>query len=789
MKTRTLRLTLSLAVFFSWQIPSQAQFTISSRSQRGQPGTRMMKTQTDIPGGAVSGVWTREGSPYYVNGSVTVPNDSTLTIEPGVEVVLMGHYKLNVEGRLLAVGTQEDSIRFSAADTLDGWHSIRFQGTAATNDTSKIVYCVLRNGKANTGTGFDRCGGAMLIAYFDKVLVSNCLFDSNVQNDEKEVGNLRNAGAAIWVYQASPVITHSTFTRNRGSRDCSIVCNTSPGAIVSHNIFTKNTGGLVGPLVAVLGRKGDSIGDGSSSPIFTGNIIFDNVGGSGSGGISVEFGASPWIENNIIFHNKAPVGGGIMCFTNAHPVLVNNMIVFNNASNIGGGVASVAGSNPILINNILYGNRAGGVNRGNQICVGDANSSARILYCNVEGGIAEIAMPPNPVESVLYEHNIDVDPLFLFATPDDYRLSDESPCIGAGCDSVQIGAAWYHVPQFCMEGNPRPSPAGSKPDMGAYESLLGNPLSAFAYDMRISRLYARPGLDTVCVAAVLVNPLHHAAVLSAVVTDSLGAVRDSVSLSDDGLHWDGSADDNLWGCAIRAPSDESFFNVNVRAHDITQGTSRSVTNALPFTTAGPVTLDSLGITMRGTTYRLTPLMRNNGTAFTIGGAKVALICKDPWVNTISPTQYPIPDLTPGANTATRFFAVTLNTAPFPGYFNIRADVSLDGWVYWSDSIRVNVNTGVAEKNWVLPVVFALGQNHPNPFNPSTTIKFTLPNRSKVELTVFNLMGQEVIKLVEGEKEAGFHEVQFDGTHLESGVYFYRLQAGDFIQVKKFILLK
>jgi hypothetical protein len=739
-----------------------------------------MKAQTDIPGGAVSGVWTREGSPYHINGSVTVPNDSTLTIEPGVEVVLMGHYKLNVEGRLLAIGTQEDSIRFSAADTLAGWHGIRFQGTAATNDTSKIVYCVLRNGKANTGTGFDRCGGAILIADFDKVLVSNCLFDSNVQSGA-EMSPVITAGPAIWVYRASPVITHSTFTHNRGSKGGAIICNTSPRAIVSHNIFTENIGGWVGPLVA--------IGDGSC-PIFSGNIIFDNVGGLGGGGMSVEFGASPWIENNIIFHNQAPIGGGIMCYTNAHPVLVNNTIVFNTTSSTGGGVVSVAGSNPILINNILYGNRASGVNRENQICVYDNASGARILYCNVEGGRSGIAVPANPVETILYEHNIDANPLFLSTTPEDYRLSDASPCIGAGCDSVQVGAAWYRAPQICLAGNSRPSPADSKPDMGAYESLLGNPVAAYAHDMRISsKHYASPGLDTVCVAAVLVNPFYHAAVLSAIVTDSLGAVRDSVSLSDDGLHWDGSADDNLWGCAIRAPSDESFFNVNVRAHDITQGTSRSVTNALPFTTAGPVTLDSLGITMRGTTYRLTPLMRNNGTAFTIGGAKVALICKDPWVNTISPTQYPIPDLTPGANTATRFFAVTLNTAPFPGYFNIRADVSLDGWVYWSDSIRVNVNTGVAEKNWVLPVVFALGQNHPNPFNPSTTIKFTLPNRSKVELTVFNLMGQEVIKLVEGEKEAGFHEVQFDGTHLESGVYFYRLQAGDFIQVKKFILLK
>ncbi len=756
---------------------------LSARSQWGQPDARELKAKTDIPGGTASGVWTREGSPYQVNGSVTVPNDSTLTIEPGVEVVFTGHYKLNVEGRLLAVGSQEDSIRFGAADTQAGWHGIRFQGTQVTNDTSKVVYCVLRNGKANTGTRFDRCGGAMLISQFDKVLVSNCLFDSNVQSGEAmDIFDtiIRQAGSAILVYKASPVITHSTFTRNRGSRDCSVVCNTSPGAIVSHNIFTKNAGGMVGPLVAVQ--------DGSS-PIFSGNIIFDNVGGDGSGGISVEFGASPWIENNIIFHNKAPIGGGIMCFTNARPVLVNNTIVFNNASNIGGGVASLAGSNPILINNILYGNRAGGVNRENQICVGDGYSSARILYCNVEGGRAGIALPANPVDTVLYEHNINVDPLFLSTTPEDYRLSDASPCIGAGCDSFQIGAIWYHVPQFCMEGNPRPSPAGSKPDMGAYESLLGNPVSAYEYDMRISRRYARPGVDTVCVTAMLANPLHHAVALSAMVTDSLDAVWDSVPLRDDGLHWDGSANDNLWGCAIRAPSDENFFNVNVRTEDITQGTSRSVTSAAPFTTAGPVTLDSLGITMRGTTYRLTPFMRNNGTTFTIRGAKVALICKDPWVDYINPFQYPIPDLAPGADAATKNFYVTLNAEPL-GYFDVKADISVDGWVYWTDSMRFDVTgTGVADRNEGPPVAFALDQNYPNPCNPSTTIRYALPNRSMVTLTVFNLLGEEVARLVAGEKEAGYHEVQFDGGNLESGIYFCRMQAGNFTQTRKLMVLR
>ncbi len=82
-----------------------------------------------------------------------------------------------------------------------------------------------------------------------------------------------------------------------------------------------------------------------------------------------------------------------------------------------------------------------------------------------------------------------------------------------------------------------------------------------------------------------------------------------------------------------------------------------------------------------------------------------------------------------------------------------------------------------------PPRFALAQNYPNPFNPSTTIRFSVPQRTRVLLSVFNTLGQEVTRIVEGELEAGPHEVRFDAGNLASGVYFYRLQAAAFTQVR------
>jgi hypothetical protein len=85
--------------------------------------------------------------------------------------------------------------------------------------------------------------------------------------------------------------------------------------------------------------------------------------------------------------------------------------------------------------------------------------------------------------------------------------------------------------------------------------------------------------------------------------------------------------------------------------------------------------------------------------------------------------------------------------------------------------------------------FRLEQNYPNPFNPSTTIRYSLPHSSSVTLTVYNTLGQQVVQLVNEHQQAGYHDAVFRGDGLGSGVYYYRLQAGDLVQAKKLLLLK
>ena len=85
--------------------------------------------------------------------------------------------------------------------------------------------------------------------------------------------------------------------------------------------------------------------------------------------------------------------------------------------------------------------------------------------------------------------------------------------------------------------------------------------------------------------------------------------------------------------------------------------------------------------------------------------------------------------------------------------------------------------------------FHLSQNYPNPFNPSTRIQYSVNSTQKVTLKVYDLLGREITALVNEEKPAGQYEVEFNGTNLPSGIYFYQLKAGSFVETKKMILLK
>lgn len=115
------------------------------------------------------------------------------------------------------------------------------------------------------------------------------------------------------------------------------------------------------------------------------------------------------------------------------------------------------------------------------------------------------------------------------------------------------------------------------------------------------------------------------------------------------------------------------------------------------------------------------------------------------------------------------------------------------WVYMTDTLTIPVieppPIGVEDDDAVTAESFSLKQNYPNPFNPETRIDFTLDTKSEVNLTIYNMLGQEVATLVDEVKAAGNHKVTWSASDVASGVYFYRLTAGDLTLTKKMVLLK
>lgn len=393
------------------------------------------QAQTTIQGGIVSGLWTKSASPYIIRGSLLIPNDSTLTIEPGVVVDFRGQFKLNIQGRLVAKGTAGDSIYFTTSvpqpaippivpDPNDSshWTGIELIVVANTNDSTKMEYCVIEfvRGK-NFGSS-----PALSVDNYSKLLVANCRFSRN--------GDGYN-GTTIYLYNgASPHIVNSTISYNRAT-------------------------GITA--------------DYGSYAYIAGNRIVNNSGG---GLRLVNCGAR--VINNLIANNTMPggmIGAGVTFESNNQGYFVNNTVVNNHSANKGGGMFFInsAQYQATILNCIIHGNTA--VYGGNQVHIEDEGSDPNISSSMIQGGVSAFSLN-GTIYTGTYQNNMDVDPLFVKASsgtghtfdssPDsaDWSLKSNSPLIDKGVPNLAY-------PDYDLAGNPRVNVC--RIDMGAFEYQIG----------------------------------------------------------------------------------------------------------------------------------------------------------------------------------------------------------------------------------------------------------------------------------------------------------------------------
>ncbi|NOX18297.1 MAG: hypothetical protein GXO87_08450, partial [Chlorobi bacterium] len=332
--------------------------------------------QTSVSGNQ-SGTWTSANSPYLVTGEIIIPAGQTLTIEPGVEVNFQGHFKLAVDGTLIAAGTETDSIFFTTDNVAVGWSGIRL---TESQTGSALAYCGIKYGKTSLGDFPDQHGGGVMMNNCDAT-IDHCLFYSN----EAQASD-HGMGGAIYGLNttAATQITNCDFIDNDAyAEGGAIKLSGDTGAAIDNCAFLNNAVLYGGGGVCLYGCYNTNI----SNSLFAGNVTSYASGG----GVYVEgYSAGIVFANCTITENEAAGGDG-------------------------GGV-DIVYSDASFTNTIIY-NNPGAYSDDLYL----EFSSAEVNYCN-------LTMPDDATGA----NNIDADPKFTDAANGDYSLRYDSPCIDAG---------------------------------------------------------------------------------------------------------------------------------------------------------------------------------------------------------------------------------------------------------------------------------------------------------------------------------------------------------------------
>jgi len=452
-------------------------------------------SQTTIPAGDVSGTWDFLGSPYLIEGEIAIPDGQTLNIDPGCLIEFQGHYKFNVQGRLLAVGTELDSIRFTIADTTGfsnhstpdgGWHGLRFDNTPTTNDSSKITYCHLEFGKA-VGYEDNRFGGAIFVKNYSNLSIEKSLFKS-CEAMSHLINNFAGKGGSIAVFDNSNIIVQNCYFKNNKSyyggaiyceysdpyvEDCFFVGNKSnfrgggisfsySNSIILNCTFFENSSTDYGSMGG--GAYFHSCNDMKIIKCtFSNNLAYDGGG--------IYFGGDEKIINCLVVNNTAELRGGGVSFNSSYGKIINCTIA-KNESPVGGGL-NCRGNDSSIINTLIFDNGISNININDNY---QHSVDPFFIFCDIEYGLE--GLTGGGVSHYItshYQNCIESSPKFMNPThlnganynglDADYSLELLSPCINFGNpDTLNL-----NLPEFDLAGNIRIY--SEIIDIGAYENF------------------------------------------------------------------------------------------------------------------------------------------------------------------------------------------------------------------------------------------------------------------------------------------------------------------------------
>jgi len=263
---------------------------------------------TNIPEGPVSGTWNIAGSPYLINGDITLSSVDLLIIEPGVTVSFTGYYNFNIQGRLLAEGTLSDTIRFNSTHPAEGWSGLKFSnGNVNGQDSSKVVYTRINGGYAQSyGNGV---GGAISLVNSSNVLIKRCYLSHN---------QAEAYGGAIYINESShPILIDNTMVSNNSGL--------AGGGIYAYASTVNIIGGVISDNTSTKGGGIYFHGGGAS---LAGVTITRNRANYTGGGIYFNGGAPAFSSDNrcSVYDNYA-VGAGLDFFADIYSIPVVPIIL------------------------------------------------------------------------------------------------------------------------------------------------------------------------------------------------------------------------------------------------------------------------------------------------------------------------------------------------------------------------------------------------------------------------------------------------------------------------------
>ncbi len=311
----------------------------------------------------------------------------------------------------------------------------------------------------------------------------------------------------------------------------------------------------------------------------------------------------------------------------------------------------------------------------------------------------------------------------------------------------------------------------------------------FAQNTIVNNKYQFPGTDTLNIVTEVINPDSHNVQIESIIETFDQTYADTISMFDDGAHNDSIAGDGFYGCYWPVTSEERNYNIHVTTLSVDSGFYNLLTDAAYFTTIGPVKYDSSFIAQNlGSLYRVRLLLGNEGSISSASNINAELTISDTNV-TIEENYRYFGTIGSGQTAQSNSFYNFITQNP-PDSLLVHINIFSNDQLFWRDSFILDFpHLGLSESDYSIPFEYKLQQNYPNPFNNRTTIEFSIPKSQFVNLSIYNLLGQEITRLISKQHNAGNYKYLWDATEFASGIYYYKIDAGEFTYIRKLILMK